>query len=145
MTAERSASATLSGLESVLGISAFSYGRYLESPIDPERGTTLIKVGRAADVGVRIRQYTADVRTHMPEPLALIRVYSARDRDLLEVERALHNLLATAGRANLRRTMLRRTEVGQEWFLTNEDFFDAVATALKLRTEYTGRSEFAAR
>ena len=65
---------TLIDLNRVAGISAFSYGWYLESPVDAERGNTLIKVGLATDVAERIRSYTSGVRTHMPEPLVLMRV-----------------------------------------------------------------------
>lgn len=133
---------TLNDLNRVAGISAFSYGWYLESPVDAERGNTLIKVGLATDVAERIRSYTSGVRTHMPEPLVLMRVYPTDDRNLVETEKTFHELLDTAGHANPRRSGTSKREVGKEWFLTNEDFLDSIAKALKLSTRYIGRSEF---
>ena len=128
----------------VPGIYAFSYGWYLESPVDSVRGNTLIKVGRAENVGRRIADHRqAAIRTHMPEPLALVRVYSAHGQDLAEVEAKFHRLLSTAGHDNPRRTQVgRRGDVGREWFLTNEAFLDACADACGLKTEYIGGSDF---
>lgn len=128
----------------VPGIYALSYGWYLESPVDRVRGNTLIKVGRAYNVGRRIAEHRqAAIRTHMPEPLALVRVYSAHGRDLVEVEGMFHRLLSTAGHDNPRRTQVgRRSDVGKEWFLTNEEFLDACADACGLKTEYIGGSDF---
>jgi hypothetical protein len=137
-----SAAETLEDLRGERGIYAFSYGWYLESPIDPEGGRTLIKVGRAEDVETRIRQHTSGARTHIPEPLALVRVYSARNRDLAEIERNFHDLLESAGHANPRRNGKSRSEVGKEWFLTNENFLDTVAKVMGLTTLYIGQSEF---
>lgn len=134
---------TLSTLAGVSGIYAFSYGWYLERPVDAERGNTLIKVGQALDVAARIRQHTSGARAHMPEPLSLIRVYSLEGRDPLPTERIFHELLDNARHTNPRRAGASRREVGREWFLTNEDFLDSIAKALNLRTLHTGWSEFA--
>ena len=134
------ASATLASLEGVPGIYAFSYGWYLESPVDADRGNTLIKVGMSTNIAQRIRDHTAKARTHIPEPLALIRAYGTGERNATETERSFHELLRTAGHLNPRRV---GREVGTEWFLTNEDFLDSVAKVMGLRTLYTGRSEFA--
>lgn len=125
------------------GIYAFSYGWYLEKPVDEKSGNTLIKVGQTTDVGLRIRQHRGGARAHMPEPLVVVRVYSAGEGDPVAIERQFHRLLSTAGHNNPRRTSTRRAnEVGQEWFLTNEAFLDAIASVLGLRTEYIGRSAF---
>ena len=145
---EASENETLSVTDRVMnvpGIYAFSYGWYLESPLDPARGNTLIKVGKAEDVGRRINEHrNLAVRTHMPEPLALLRVYSAHGRNLTEVEQLFHRLLSTAGHDNPRRVLVgRSSEAGKEWFLTNEAFLDACAEACGLKTEYIGGSEFA--
>jgi hypothetical protein len=136
---EQQAASTLRDLEGVPGIYAFSYGWYLESPVDPERGNTLIKVGMSNNVAQRIRAHTSSARTHIPEPLALIRVYGADHRPADKLEHAFHALLSTAGHDNPRR---RGREVGVEWFLTNEDFLDTIAETIGLPTIYTGRSEF---
>ena len=122
------------------GIYAFSYGWYLESPVDVERDMTLIKGGKAADVTARIEQHRAGARAHIPEPLVTIRVYATGDLDLDRTERTFHRLLSTAGHDNPRReesVRRMRNEVGKEWFLTNAAFLDAVATALDLRTVYS--------
>jgi hypothetical protein len=132
---------TANSLEGKPGIYAFSYGWYLENPAD-ERSNTLIKIGRAEDVGARIRQHKAGARTHIPEPLVVVRVFSIGSRSLEQTERDFHRLLSTAGHDNPRRVVAQRNEVGKEWFLTNTAFLDAIATALGLRTEFIGASEF---
>lgn len=130
-------------LDGVPGIYAFSYGWYLEKPVDEKSGNTLMKVGQTNDVASRIRQHRGGARSHMPEPLVVVRVYSTGDRDPAAVEAQFHRLLSTAGHHNPRRVSTRRAnEVGQEWFLTNEAFLDAVASVLGLRTEYIGQSAF---
>lgn len=73
-------------------------------------------------------------------PLVLIRVHAVGDRDLSKTEVDFHRLANTAGHTNPRRQeSLRhsRNEVGNEWFLTNRAFLDAIATALGLRTLYS--------
>lgn len=124
------------------GIYAFSYGWYIEHPT--ESGNFLIKVGRASSVGRRIAEFRSGVRTHMPEPLALLRVYTTASLNLERAEGLFHRLLSTAGHENPRRQLVsRRREVGTEWFLTNEDFLDACAEACGLTTVFIGGSEFA--
>lgn len=133
----------LSALDGIPGIYAFSYGWYLEHPVDERFNTTLIKVGRAEDMGRRIREHQAGARAHIPEPLVVVRAFRSNGHDLIELERTFHRLLTTAGHDNPRRSIAnRRNEVGREWFLTNEQFLDAVASALNLRTEYSGQSDF---
>ncbi|MFC5788601.1 GIY-YIG nuclease family protein [Agromyces tardus] len=139
---EREVSKATDRLFDLPGIYAFSYGWYIEHPADDDR--FLIKVGRAESVGRRIDDYRKGVRTHMPEPLALLRVYGSGERSTAEVERLFHRLLSTAGHDNPRRTRLsRQGEVGREWFLTNAAFLDACAEAIGLKTEHLGGSEFA--
>ncbi|MCR2824414.1 GIY-YIG nuclease family protein [Microbacterium sp. zg.Y909] len=123
------------------GIYAFSYGWYLENPVDA-KANTLIKIGKSDNVGERIRQHRVGARAHIPEPLVVVRVYGVGGRDLDQTEKDFHRLLSTAGHDNPRRVVAQRSEVGKEWFLTNEAFLDAIASALGLRTEYIGRSEF---
>lgn len=122
------------------GIYAFSYGWYLDNPMLSENDRTLIKVGRAVDVHKRLADHRRGARAHIPEPLVTIRVYSTGDGDLVQIERSFHKLLETAGHANPRResTPGRRNEVGEEWYLTNRDFLDAIADALGLRMVYAG-------
>jgi hypothetical protein len=140
---EQEATDSIGRLKGMPGIYAFSYGWYLESPVEPITGNTLIKVGYAANVAARISQHVTGVRTHMPEPLVLVRVFSAPLSDLQRTEKGFHQLLATAGHSNPRREGRARRQVGTEWYLTNEDFLDAIADVMGLRTEYIGRSEFA--
>lgn len=132
----------LASLDGKSGIYAFSYGWYLENPFDPDLNTTLIKVGRAQDIRQRIREHKRGARTHIPEPLVVVRAYSVGEFDLTELEGHFHRLLNAAGHDNPRREIARRNEVGKEWFLTNERFLDAIASALRLRTEFIGESEF---
>ncbi|MGF0117439.1 GIY-YIG nuclease family protein [Promicromonospora sp. Marseille-Q5078] len=137
--AERTEQNQIGALHGLAGIYAFSYGWYLESPLDPDGDNTLIKVGKAEDVARRIEDHRRGARAHIPEPLVTIRVYAAGTRDLDNTERDFHRLLSTAGHVNPRReeTVRRvRNEVGREWFLTNRAFLDAIATALDLRTVY---------
>ena len=129
---------TIADLEGISGIYAFSYGWYLESRIDSDHGSTLVKVGKAQNIAERMRNYVAGVRTHIPEPLVLLRVYEVSLTDLSGTESTFHELLDAAGHENPRRLRVRRSEVGKEWFMTSEDFLDVVAKALKLRTRYIG-------
>ncbi|MFI2294472.1 GIY-YIG nuclease family protein [Isoptericola sp. NPDC019571] len=137
--AERSEKDQVAALRGVAGIYAFSYGWYLESPLDPDGDNTLIKVGKARDVAGRIEEHRRGARAHIPEPLITVRVYAVGDRDLDRAERDFHRLLSTAEHGNPRReesVRRARNEVGREWFLTNRAFLDAIATALDLRTAY---------
>lgn len=134
----------LKELEYVAGIYAFSYGWYLESPVEPEDDNTLIKVGYTSNIWNRLQQHQAGAMTHMPEPLVVLRVFTAEPgRNMKDLEKTFHSLLKTAGHTNPRRTQVARKSVGQEWFLTNESFLDAIAKALGLRTELIGKSAFA--
>lgn len=138
--AEHEEQAELGALRGVTGIYAFSYGWYLEMPVDPEGENTLIKVGRAQDVFGRIEQHRSGARAHIPEPLITIRVFDTEGRDVAAVERTFQGLLQTAGHSNPRREATRRgsrNEVGEEWYLTNRDFLDRIAAALDLRTMYS--------
>ncbi|WP_179275449.1 GIY-YIG nuclease family protein [Rhodococcoides fascians] len=129
----------LGALLEVPGIYAFSYGWYLERPLDAQSENTLIKVGRAKDVARRIEDHRRGARAHIPEPLVTIRAYATDDRDLEWVEKTFQRLLETAGHINPRREPTRkgsRNEVGEEWYLTNREFLDAIASALSLRTIY---------
>lgn len=137
--AEQDERTELDTLRGVTGIYAFSYGWYLETPVDPDGENTLIKVGRSQDVVERIEQHRKGARAHIPEPLVTIRVYATEDVDVAAVERTFQGLLQTAGHSNPRRESTRRgaqNEVGEEWYLTNRDFLDEIAKALKLRTMY---------
>lgn len=138
--AEHEEQAELETLRGVTGIYAFSYGWYLEMPVDPEGENTLIKIGRAQDVVGRIEQHRSGARAHIPEPLVTIRVFATEGRDVAAVERTFQGLLQTAGHSNPRREATRRggrNEVGEEWYLTNRDFLDQIAAALDLRTVYS--------
>ncbi|QHK21472.1 hypothetical protein GU243_19190 [Pseudarthrobacter psychrotolerans] len=134
---------TLTRLAHVAGIYAFSYGWYLESPVDADRGNTLIKVGRSDQVGRRLVEHQGyAVKTHMPEPVSILRIYTTKPGESQLQEKRFHKLLSTAGHDNPRRTVVRgKSEVGKEWFLTNADFLDAIAEACGLKTEYIGMAE----
>lgn len=127
-------------LQGVAGIYAFSYGHYLAHPLQEDNDNFLIKVGRSDDVAQRIEQHRSGARAHIPEPLVTVRVYATLDADLIEVEKTFQRLLRSAGHDNPRRETTRRgsqNEVGAEWYLTNREFLDAIASALKLPTRYS--------
>lgn len=129
----------LDELAGITGIYAFSYGWYLDNPLSDDNDRTLIKVGRALDVAQRIQTHRSGARTHIPEPLVTVRVFATGERDVEKVERAFQRLLKSAGHTNPRRDPSRRNrknEVGEEWYLTNREFLDAIAAALELRTIY---------
>ncbi|MCL1899516.1 MAG: GIY-YIG nuclease family protein [Promicromonosporaceae bacterium] len=122
------------------GIYAFSYGWYLEHPDDHDR--YLVKVGRAGNVRNRLAEHRAGAKTHLPEPLALLRVYFVDDVSRVEaLEKSFHNLLTHAGHKNPR---FRAKVVGTEWFATTAEFLDAVAEAVGIdKGMYVGGSDFA--
>ncbi len=117
------------------GIYAFSYGWYLESPMNPDLGTTLIKVGHATDLGQQIRDQEETTASHLPEPLVVVRAYTTDPGQAKATEAHFRRLLETAGHTNPRRLPHRRDQVDKEWFVTSTDFLDAVAMALGLRIE----------
>lgn len=138
--AEDDEQSKLDALRGTTGIYAFSYGWYLETPVDPDGENTLIKVGRSQDVVERIEQHRRGARAHIPEPLVTVRVYATGAHDVVAVERSFQGLLQAAGHYKPRRVPTRRgapNEVGEEWYLTNRDFLDEIAKALKLRTMYS--------
>ncbi|WP_369008505.1 GIY-YIG nuclease family protein [Agrococcus jejuensis] len=97
-----------------------------------------MKVGRAINVKSRLLQHLQGSRAHIPEPISVVRIFECEQDDLVRVEAMFHRLLATAGHMNPRRAAGSRSEVGVEWFQTNEAFLDAIAQALGLRTAYIG-------
>lgn len=106
----------------VPGIYVYSLPHYLRHPYDPERGHTLLKVGRSGvDVFGRISQQTRT--TALPEDPVLLRIYRA-DADLcVDAERYFHTFLDDADHS---RSTARRG--GREWFLTTTKFLDRLAT-----------------
>lgn len=103
------------------GIYVYSLPHYLRHPYDPERGHTLLKVGRSE---VDVFQRTAQQRrtTALPEDPLLLRVYRTSPEDAAEVERYFHTFLEDAD--HLRN---RSSRAGREWFLTTTKFLDRLA------------------
>ncbi|NIL81098.1 GIY-YIG nuclease family protein [Rhodococcoides kroppenstedtii] len=137
--AKRAEVLQVESLKGLAGIYAFSYGWYIEKPVGDDEINTLIKVGRSIDVAARINEHRRGARAHIPEPLVSLRVYATDQLKLSDVERTFHRLLSTAGHVNPRRETQesrRQNEVGREWFLTNVDFLDEIASTLHLRTVY---------
>ncbi len=111
------------------GIYVYSLPHYLRHPYDPERGHTLLKVGRSrVDVFQRTAQQSRT--TALPEDPLLLRVYQTSPEDASGIERYFHTFLEDAD--HLRN---RSSRAGREWFLTTTKFLDRLATERGLPIE----------
>lgn len=103
------------------GIYVYSLPHYLRHPFDPDRGHTLLKIGRSdVDVFGRMSQQTRT--TALPEDPVLLRVYPVVEEQTAAVERYFHTFLEDADHS---RSAARRG--GKEWFLTTTKFLDRLA------------------
>lgn len=108
-------------ISDVPGIYVYSLPHYLRHPYDPDRGHTLLKVGRSSvDVFGRIGQQART--TALPEDPVLLRIYRADSELCVDVERYFHSFLDDADHS---RSPARRG--GREWFLTTTKFLDRLA------------------
>lgn len=111
------------------GIYVYSLPHYLRNPYDPERGHTLLKVGRSqVDVFQRTAQQSRT--TALPEDPLLLRVYQTSAEDASAIERYFHTFLEDAD--HLRN---RSSRAGREWFLTTTKFLDRLAIEKDLTIE----------
>ncbi|NYF96894.1 GIY-YIG nuclease family protein [Janibacter cremeus] len=111
------------------GIYVYSLPHYLRNPYDPERGHTLLKVGRSqVDVFQRTAQQSRT--TALPEDPLLLRVYPTSPEDASAIERYFHTFLEDAD--HLRN---RSSRAGREWFLTTTKFLDRLALEKGLTIE----------
>lgn len=111
------------------GIYVYSLPHYLRHPYDPERGHTLLKVGRS-QVDVFQRTVQQSRTTALPEDPLLLRVYETSSEDASTIERYFHTFLEDAD--HLRN---RSSRAGREWFLTTTKFLDRLALEKGLTIE----------
>jgi hypothetical protein len=105
----------------VPGIYVYALPHYLRHPYDPERGHTLLKIGRSdVDVFGRLSQQMRT--TALPEDPVLLRVYPVESERTAAIERYFHSFLEDADHS---RSAARRG--GREWFLTTTKFLDRLA------------------
>lgn len=111
------------------GIYVYALPHYLRYPYDPERGHTLLKVGRSQ---VDVYQRTAHQKrtTALPEDPLLLRVYGTTSEDAPATERYFHTFLEDADHHRN-----RSTRAGREWFLTTTKFLDRLAIERGLDVE----------
>lgn len=113
-------------IESKGGVYVYTFPTYFKNPIktDPER--FWLKVGRTEQI-VEMRIANQTRQTAMPEDPWILRVYQSDSIPTTELESKIHKMLVSAGH--------NRTEAkhgGREWFATNLDFLDEIATLLGL-------------
>ena len=113
-------------IEAKGGVYVYTFPTYLKNPIksDPER--FWFKIGRTEQI-VEMRIANQTRQTAMPEDPWILRVYQSDSISTTELESKLHKMLVSAGH--------NRTEAkhgGREWFATNLDFLDEIATLLGL-------------
>ena len=111
------------------GIYVYALPHYLRYPYDPERGHTLLKVGRS-QVDVYQRSAHQKRTTALPEDPLLLRVYGTSADDAPAIERYFHTFLEDADHHRN-----RSTRAGREWFLTTTRFLDRLAVEKGLRVD----------
>ena len=108
------------------GIYVYALPHYLNFPVDPVSGHTLMKVGRSdRDV---IQRFRSQIRTtSLPEDPILLRIYVTGGEGSALQERQFHNLLEAADHARS-----TAKSGGTEWFMTSLRFLDTVAETIGL-------------
>ena len=126
----------------VPGISVYTYPHYYSRPVLPsEEGSTdddrtYLKVGvTESELGAskRIQQQIREVKTALPEPPLILRIYNGDDVNLKKVETKIQSHLQAADH---RRINKQGEGVGTEWFLTHLKFLDSTADLLGLEVKY---------
>ena len=113
-------------LEKMAGVYVFTLPSFYRSvqKTDPER--FWFKIGKTErNSGTRVREIMGSSKTGWPEDPVILRVYSHPVRTPKEIETEFHKLLISAGHY---RAVGEQT--GQDWFATNLDFLNAIASAL---------------
>jgi len=113
-------------IEDLDGVYVYTFPTYLRTvqKTDPER--YLFKIGsteRYSSIRIKEQQRA----TNMPEDPLTLRVYRSSLMSPEEVESHFHSMLTAAGHS---RSTGKRS--GREWFFTNLEFLDTLATLLKL-------------
>lgn len=88
---------------------------------------TYYKVGKTEQNKPEDR-ITQQTKTAVPETPLVLRLYEIESgQNVHEIEKAFHDLLDKAGHS------YARSNAGKEWFLTNLEFLDSIASLLKLK------------
>ena len=121
----------------VPGIYVYTFPHYMRFPILEAAGAetnprTFLKVGRSKNMNGRI---TGQVRTYMPEPPLVLRMYEVPEDDLVDVEGRIHEHLKAAGHGRL-----HTKNTGREWFLTQLQFLDSTTDLMGLELYRAHRS-----
>lgn len=132
------------------GVYVFTYPHYLRHPTHPSAESekmpdrTLLKVGFTdKDILERVNQETSG--TGVPEHRRVLRAYLLMEdngQTNYNIEQEFHGLLDSAGHAGPKRGSTEHQRGGKEWFSTNVDFLDKVATLLKLEIVETDSTEY---
>ena len=110
-------------LEKMAGVYVFTLPSFYRAvqKTDPER--FWFKIGKTdRSAGMRVREI---MKTGLPEDPVILRVYSHPTRTPMEIETEFHKLLISAGHYRA-----VGDQTGRDWFATNLDFLNAVASAL---------------
>ncbi len=132
--------------QDVPGIYVYTYPHYYRSPVrrSQENYTddrTYLKIGLTdAEEGAakRIQRQIGEVRTALPEPPLILRIYNQDGVDLTETEKKIQRLLEAADHNRINR---RGAGVGIEWFLTHLKFLDSIADTLGLEVRYERKED----
>lgn len=145
--AERSVEDRLKGCS---GVYVFTYPHYLRHPTHQSTESetmldrTLLKVGFTdKDILERVNHETSGAG--VPEHRRILRAYLLTEdngQSNQKIERQFHDLLDSAGHAGPKRGSTEHQKGGKEWFYTNVDFLDRVATLLKLEIVETDSAEY---
>ena len=110
-------------LEKMAGVYVFTLPSFYRAvqKTDPER--FWFKIGKTdRNAGKRVREI---MKTGLPEDPKILRVYSHPARTPKEIETEFHKLLISAGHYRA-----VGDQTGRDWFATNLDFLDAIASSL---------------
>lgn len=110
-------------LEKMAGVYVFTLPSFYRAvqKTDPER--FWFKIGKTdRNAGMRVREI---MKTGLPEDPVILRVYSHPTRTPKEIETEFHKLLISAGHYRA-----IGDQTGRDWFATNLDFLNAIASSL---------------
>lgn len=124
-------------LEKMAGVYVFTLPSFYRAvqKTDPER--FWFKIGKTErNSGTRVREIMGSSKTGWPEDPVILRVYSHPVRTPKEIEKEFHKLLVSAGHYRA-----VGDQTGRDWFATNLDFLNAIASALGCEIFGTAISE----
>ena len=125
------------------GVYVYTYPHYYRSPVEkaPDGDAhisdrTFLKVGvteSTQGASRRIQSQISQIRTALPEPPLILRIYNRDGVNLKETEKLIHRHLDAADHDPINR---KQKGLGTEWFLTHLTFLDSTADLLGLEIRY---------